>query len=222
MVAIEVPLRPETTFGNGKKPREHTTLAEPAWEEHLPARAGQPLREDYRGTLGAVSPQEYGQVEAPDVGEDTPSSTATVAPAIRADAGEAARIRSEWAKQLMERVDELLASVGDVSLPTHVELLKRDLSSCHDVLATHPTEGDFLSIVTLVESALAQKKWRDYSREQLEEIRRAFELGYQQQRVGHEDYRSIRRVFVSRNVDSSPQIDLESLPLEEFTDGEET
>jgi hypothetical protein len=101
--------------------------------------------------------------------------------------------------------------IGDVSLATHLQLLKRDLSQCHDMLRNHPSENNFLSIVTLVESAMAQLKWKQYDRACLQAIRGAFEIGYQQVTVGFEDYEKARGLFVREHVDAAPRIDLASL-----------
>lgn len=136
--------------------------------------------------------------------------------------GEGGRIRSELARDLVQRIDELVPLLGDVSLATHIGLLKRDLSRCHEILKAHPGEGDYLSIVTLVESALARMKWKQYCKLQLETIRQVLEVGYRQVRVRFEDYENARAQLSRQHVDSTPRIDLESLSWEEVADAEET
>ena len=135
--------------------------------------------------------------------------------------GEGSRVRSELARDLVQRVDQLLRLLGDVSLATHIGLLKRDLSRCHDALRNHSGEGNYLSIVTLVESAMAQLKWKQYGKTQLETIRQALDIGYRHVRVNFGDYEKARARFSQQSVDSTPRIDLESLKSEDITDAEE-
>ena len=80
----------------------------------------------------------------------------------RAEDAEGGRVRSERARDLVQRVSQLLPLVGDVSLATHISLLKRDLSRCHDALKDYPDESNYLSIITLVESAMTQLKWKPF------------------------------------------------------------
>ena len=134
--------------------------------------------------------------------------------------GEGSRVRSEQARDLIERVDKLLPFVGDVSLATHIGLLKRDLSRCHCSSQGPPWENNYLSIVTLIESAMAQLKWKQYTRSQLEAIRNALDIGYQKVRVRFEDYEKARTLFGRNNVDATPRIDLESLKWEDISDEE--
>jgi hypothetical protein len=174
------------------------------------------------GTELVVAPSERGneeernQAETPRVNR-APNERRPVA---RSN-DEAARLRSELARDLVQRVDQLLPLVGDLSLATHVQLLKRDLARCVGVLQDHPAEGNFLSIITLVESAMAQRKWKDYSRTVLELIRVAFDVGYRQVSVQFDDYDKIRRAFATKDVNVLPEIDLESMKLEDLENAEE-
>jgi hypothetical protein len=138
----------------------------------------------------------------------------------RIEDGEGGRVRSEQARGLVQRVDQLLPLIGDVSLATHITLLKRDLSRCHDALNDHPGETNYLSIVTLVESAMTQLKWRQYTRPQLEAIRQVLDIGYQQVWVRFEDYEKARTLLSRSKVDVTPRIDLESLKWEDIADEE--
>jgi hypothetical protein len=134
--------------------------------------------------------------------------------------GEGSRVRSELARDLVRRVDQLLPLLGDMSLATHIGLLKRDLSRCHDALRDHSGESSYLSIITLVESAMAQLKWKQYGKTQLETIRQALDIGYRQVRVRFDDYEKARALFSQQSVDPTPRIDLESLKWEDITDAE--
>jgi hypothetical protein len=137
------------------------------------------------------------------------------------EGGEGSRVRSELARDLVQRVDQLLPLLGDVSLATHIGLLKRDLSRCHDALRNHSGESNYLSIVTLVESAMAQLKWKQYGTTQLDTIRQTLDIGYRQVRVNFGDYEKARALFSQQSVDPTPRIDLESLKWEDITDAEE-
>ena len=139
----------------------------------------------------------------------------------RLEDAEGGRVRSELARDLIQRVNQLLPLVGDVALATHVGLLRRDLSRGHDLLKDHPGENNFLSIVTLVESTMAQLKWKQYTHSQLEAIRQVLDMGYRQVRVGFNDYETARNLFSQKSVDATPRIDLDSLSLEDLTDDEE-
>jgi hypothetical protein len=134
---------------------------------------------------------------------------------------EGSRVRSELGRDLIRRVEQLLPLVGDVSLATHIGLLKRDLSRCHDALKDHPAESNYISIITLVESAMAQLKWKQFTRPQLEAIHKALGIGYRKVRVRFEDYETARSLFAQENVDVTPRIDLATLKWEDITDDEE-
>src|SRR4051812_44321820 len=71
--------------------------------------------------------------------------------------------RPELARHLLARAERLAPRLGDVSLAVEIQLLKRELSRGHDVLASNREERDFLSVVTLVEAALASLTWKHYT-----------------------------------------------------------
>jgi hypothetical protein len=101
-----------------------------------------------------------------------------------------------------------------------VELLKRDLSRCHDVLGNSGSERDFLSIITLIESALSQMKWKQYTIQQVDTIRQALDIGYRQVAVSYEDYQLVRKLLAVKDIDPVPRIDLDALKLEDLEDDE--
>jgi hypothetical protein len=173
-------------------------------------------------TLSAVEPEELGDEEERNFADVRDRVEPTRRPAVSEDdSGTASRVRSEVARDVLHRIDQVTPLVGDVSLATNIQLLKRELSRCHDVLKDYPSESSFLSLVTLVESAMSRKKWKDYTREQLELIRSAIEVGYRHARVSHDDYERVRQQFQSGRIDTIPRIDLESLQIDEFTDDQE-
>jgi len=88
-------------------------------------------------------------------------------------------------------------------------------------LHSHPSETNFLSIITLIESSLSQLKLKEYTSEHLECIRAAVDVGYRQTQVNFSDYDRIRREFDTVGIDTHPRIDLDSLSEDDLTDGEE-
>jgi hypothetical protein len=85
--------------------------------------------------------------------------------------------RADLARQLLVRVDRLEARLGEVSLATEIQLLKRDLARGHAVLAGRPEDNNYLSVVCLVEAALASLTWKRYTPVVLAALRRAFSGG---------------------------------------------
>jgi hypothetical protein len=116
----------------------------------------------------------------------------------------------------------MLTLNGDISLATEIALLKRQLSSCHDLLGDHPSETNYLSIVCLVESALTGLKFRHFDRPRLEALRRALDVGCRNPEVQYQDVKMVRQLFQQEKVDIMPRIDLLSLTPEDLEDdGEE-
>lgn len=222
MAAIETLGRRAMTFGDREELSELTTQGKSSPEPSAPE--PQFVRPPWQGRLWTgphVEPDERGNKELYNEAEYLDGVHLVATEETPGDDGQAARVRSELARQLLGRVEQLSPLVGDVSLPTNIQLLKRDLSRCHDALRHHPTESNFLSIITLVESAVTQTRWKEYSRSQLDRIRSAFEVGYRQPHVDYDDYDRIRRAFGVDGIDTHPRIDLESLSLEDLADAEE-
>jgi hypothetical protein len=122
---------------------------------------------------------------------------------------------------LVRATERLLGCCGQVRLATEIQVLKRELSRCHESLGRYPSENDFLSIITLVESSLAQCTWKDYTPEQLQAVREAFAMGYTEARVTFEDYELVRCAFASKKVETTPTVDLESLDTQALKDDDE-
>jgi hypothetical protein len=128
--------------------------------------------------------------------------------------------RVDLARQFVARVEWLPALLGTVPLATEVQLLKRDLSRGHDLLRLGG-EPNFLSVVTLVESALACLTWKQYSHEIVAALREAFTAGMRQEAFTFDDYDAVRRLFAGCGIPTIPAIDLNALPSEDMEDGEE-
>jgi hypothetical protein len=117
------------------------------------------------------------------------------------------RSRSELARQLLARVDRLAPRLGDISLAAEVQLLKRELARGHAVLSTRPEDNNFLSVVTLVEAALASLTWKEYTPQVLDALRRAFSPALRDGAFPLDEYEAIRRHFKEACVPTGPVID---------------
>ncbi|NLY02730.1 MAG: hypothetical protein GXY83_42295 [Rhodopirellula sp.] len=179
-----------------------------------------PSRSRTHGTAALVEPEECGDEELRNEAEPAGRFQPTKVTDTHGDDGDAARARSEVARDVLHRVERLVPMVGDVALPVNIELLKKDLARCHDVLGHRPSESNFLSIVTLVESVISQLKWKQYDQSQLEQIGLAIAVGYRQGHVTYDDYAQVRTAFADARIDASPRIHLESLDLKDLTDDE--
>jgi len=127
--------------------------------------------------------------------------------------------RADLARQFLARVDRLTPRLGDVSLAAEVQLLKRDLVRGHAVLSVRPEDNNFLSVVTLVEAALASLTWKGYTPGVLDALRCAFSAGLHEGEFTVEEYDAIRWHFKVAAIPTGPTIDLTSAGLEEDEDG---
>jgi hypothetical protein len=97
--------------------------------------------------------------------------------------------------------------LGQVSLAAEVQLLKRELSRCHALLNKgHPADNNFLSVVTLVEAALASLTWKGYTPKVLNILRRALAGGECEGEFSFEHYDAIRREFKASAIPTGPTI----------------
>ncbi|MFV1966327.1 MAG: hypothetical protein ACC628_12960 [Pirellulaceae bacterium] len=172
-------------------------------------------------TATGIEPIERGDESLRDRGDYGRRQRDVTEPATETPDAEAVRVRSEAARDILNRVNELKPMLGQVSFVTHLQLLKRDLSRAHDLLHNRPSETVFLSIVTLIESALSQTRWKDYTEEQLEVICGAADLGYRQPQVSYHDYERLRQEFAGERLDVRPRIDLDALDQDDLTDDED-
>jgi hypothetical protein len=101
-----------------------------------------------------------------------------------------------------------------VSLAVEVQLLKQMLARGHAVLAARPEDNNYLSVVTLVEAALASLTWKQYTPVVLDALRGAFSAGTREGVFPFEEYDAIRRNFKASGIPTGPTIDLASSSLE--------
>lgn len=124
--------------------------------------------------------------------------------------GQQPATRAALACQLLARVDRLAPRLGDVSLAAEIQLLKRELVRGHALLSARPEDNNYLSVVTLVEGALASLTWKGYTPDVLEALRRAFSAGAGEGEFPFEAYDAIRRDFQTSGIPTGPTIDLTS------------
>ncbi len=135
--------------------------------------------------------------------------------------GEGARIRSEVARNLIQRVDELVDSLGDVSFASSIQFLKRDLAHAHSMLRDYSSESDFLSIVTLLESAMVQLKWKQYTPDKLDIFKRVLDIGYNKVQVQFEDSEKASKLMADNSIEINPRIDFETFNMDDLRDEED-
>jgi hypothetical protein len=111
------------------------------------------------------------------------------------------------ARQLLARLDRLASRLGEVSLAAEVQLLKRELARGHAVLSVRPADNNFLSVVTLVEAALASLTWKGYTPGVLDPLRRAFSAGVGEGEFTFGQYDAIRRHFKASGIPTGPILD---------------
>lgn len=114
------------------------------------------------------------------------------------------RTRGNLARDLLAQVDRLAARLGDVAFAAELQLLKRELARGHAVLSVRHEDINYLSVVTLVEAALASITWKEYTPAILDALRRAFATGTGEREVTFEDYLAIRRDFRTRDIPTGP------------------
>jgi hypothetical protein len=112
--------------------------------------------------------------------------------------------RAALARQLLARVDRLSSRLGDISLAADIQLLKRDLVRGHAILSTRPEDNNYLSVVTLVEGALASLTWKGYTPGVLDALRRAFSAGVSEGEFNFEAYDAIRQDFRTSGIPTGP------------------
>jgi hypothetical protein len=127
--------------------------------------------------------------------------------------------RADLARQLLARVDRLAPRLHNVSLAAEVQLLKRELARSHPILSAGPEDNNFLSVVTLVEAALASITWKGYTPAVLDALRLAFSAGLREGEFTFEEYDAIRRHFKASGIPTGPTIDLSSHDMEEDKNG---
>lgn len=121
----------------------------------------------------------------------------------------AAADRKQVAKELADAAKRAVANHGTVKLATTLQLLRRALSKCHDVLRDKKSESDYLSIVVLVEKVLSQDNWREISKDTLQQLKSALAIGEAADRVTYDDFNRVFRLLNATAATSGPVLDFD-------------
>jgi hypothetical protein len=119
----------------------------------------------------------------------------------------AAQRRKVAAEAVSRAITRLSSHCGQARAAADLQLLKRELSRCHDILGTFPSESDFLSIVVLVEAELGKKPWSALTRDELQFLKRAVDVGAHQDRVTFDDYMRHLRTLNASGFSTGPVIE---------------
>jgi hypothetical protein len=102
-----------------------------------------------------------------------------------------------------------------VSLAAEVQLLKRELVRGHAILSIRPEDNNYLSVISLVEGALASLTWKGYTPGVLDAMRRAFAAGAGEGEFTFEAYDGLRRDFRASGIPTGPTVDFTSAAAED-------
>lgn len=131
---------------------------------------------------------------------------------------DARQLRRVLARKLVQRAGELLPYVGDVALPTYLQLLEDDLAHGHEILEPHGSEVDYLSLITLIESALVCQTWKQFTRRQVKALQAVLRLGCSAKPIGLEGFDKARGLLADAGVETTPRIDLDALTESDLED----
>ncbi|MSR56248.1 MAG: hypothetical protein EXS05_01055 [Planctomycetaceae bacterium] len=130
------------------------------------------------------------------------------------DTGERAR----FAERLVELIDRTRHSVGRLEFASDLQLLKRDLSRCHNLSKTSASDVIFQSLVTDVESSLASTGWREITASQLAVIREVIFCAYRLPGLDVAFLREAREKMTKAGIETIPRVDLLSLKIDDDSD----
>jgi hypothetical protein len=167
-----------------------------------PPNGALPPREPGNGkTSSVVSEEDKGDIEPCD-SPVFPQSAAGVPSALSTDE------RRKLAGRLDSLMNRVIESHGKVSMAANLQLLKRELSRCHDVLGALTYESDYLSIVTLVEANLASMDWKSATKQQLRQVEQALAVGCAESSVTFDDYTRAARRLRGSGLPTMPSFEL--------------
>lgn len=119
-----------------------TSPQTPTNRKHQPVRLRRGRGTSRYGTAPEVDPHERGDEDERNRAEGKMTDrTSTTKEEVVSSDGEAVRVRSEVARDLIHRVDALLPLVGDVALATNIQLLKRDLPLMQSAIQEATKDG---------------------------------------------------------------------------------
>lgn len=190
------------TFGGTRVRRYSNTTETTPTTDPLPKDEAEQVRPE-RGTLARVNRQEKGDIHTKDqhTWADNADEASTAAQG-------AAEKRKAIAREITAAAKRVVSSHGSVKLAATLQVLKRELARCHDVLDGVASEQDYLSIVVLAELSLSETDWKKLSKAQLSLIKDAVMIGESQARVTYDDYNKVFRQLNAQGSLSEPVFDV--------------
>ncbi len=165
--------------------------AEQGGRPHKPPRPVTPSNGNRTGEV--VSEEEGGDEHGDEMRADSCSTDASSLTGLLS--GDLPEKRQEVAERLVALMERVIKSHLNVSMAANLQVVKRELSRCHDVLGSSRHESDYLSIITLVEANLACMDWKSATRRQLEQIKQSLAVGCEERHVTFDHYsRAVRRL----------------------------
>ena len=128
----------------------------------------------------------------------TDFSSAEGLPGAGADLDADANRRKDLAGRLADAISRVLENHGRAKMASALQILKQELSRSHDVLVALSGEGDYLSIVVLLEQELGNRDWKEISKQELACLKTVVEIGVKEPRVTYDHYnQAFRRLNAS-------------------------
>jgi hypothetical protein len=126
--------------------------------------------------------------------------------------------RQSLARRLVDCLDRLRSTSQKSKRLVESAVIKRILALCHTELRESPSEVDFLSFVTLFESAIEETTWIKLESYQLREIHKLLIQAANENRLDYNYYTTAIRVFRGNLIKSLPSFEID---FDEDEDGEE-
>lgn len=121
----------------------------------------------------------------------------------------AASERQKIAREITDAAKRTVSNHGSIKLAASLQLLRRALSKCHDVLRDRKSESDYLSIVVLAERVLSQEKWQGITKDTLQQLKTALALGETAPRITYDDFNQVFRQLNATGSLSGPALDFD-------------
>jgi hypothetical protein len=126
-----------------------------------------------------------------------------------ADLDAGADRRKELAGGLAQAISRVVANHGRVKMAAALQILKHELSRGHDVLGTLGSEGDYLSIIVLLEQELGNRNWKEISKQELACLKTVVEIGVKEPRVTYDHYNQVFRRLNASGWRTGPVIEFD-------------
>lgn len=155
-------------------------------------------------TLPQIAGGERGDLKARD------AAGVQTGPALSAAlVGETAEQRREMAGRLCELMTRVVSNCGRVRMAADIELLKRELARCHEVLGQTGLESDYVSIITLVEASIASMDWKHATKDQLRRVNEILTVGRDTTPVTFDHFNKALKVLRGHMLPTGPSFEID-------------